>query len=72
MGKQETRIRTSLQGKLPVSHWDDEAIRAKSAKLFHDTDGQTVMLRLDWLKNDLDRQHVKNIGEMMFGKATNG
>lgn len=64
-----THIRTSLQGKLPVTPWDDEQVKAKAKKLFLETEGKTVMIRLDWILNDFDRQHLKNIAEAMFGRS---
>jgi hypothetical protein len=65
----EARIRSSLQGRMPHTPMNDDEIRQKAGKLWHETGGQTVMVRLDWLKNDLDRQYAENIGNMMFGKA---
>lgn len=65
----EVRIHTSLQNKLPVTPWDDEQLKGKATRLYHETGGQTVMVRLEWIKNDLDRQHFKNVAQAMFGVA---
>lgn len=62
-----THIRSSLQGRLPYTPMNDDELRRKAAKLWHETKGETVMVRLDWLKNDFDRQYAKNIGNKMFG-----
>lgn len=61
-----SRIKSSLDGKLPYQPWGDEELRQKAAKLWHTTG--TIMVKPEWLKNDLDQQFALNIGKMMFGE----
>ncbi len=60
-------IRTSLTRHVAYTPMSDDEIRTKADKLWRETNGQAVMVRLDWITNDLDRQHVKNIGEKLYG-----
>lgn len=61
-----SRIRTSLQAAQPYTPWNDDELRRKAAKLWHESG--TVMVRPEWVFNTLDRQHMQNIAERMFGK----
>lgn len=60
------RVRTSLQRHQPYTPMNDDEIRRKAAKLWHETG--TVMVKPDWIHNDMDKQHTINIGERLFGK----
>lgn len=64
------RIRTSLQKHQPYTPWNDDELRAKAKRLWHDTG--TVMVRPEWVGNDWDRQHMQNIAEKQFGKRKEG
>ncbi|MDB5490343.1 MAG: hypothetical protein JWO78_192 [Micavibrio sp.] len=62
----ETRIRTSLQRHQAVTPMDEDEIRRKASQLWQQTG--TVMVKPDWVINHLDRQHMQNIAEKLFGK----
>ena len=61
-----TAVRTSLQAHQPITPWNEDEIRRKATKLWHETG--TIMLKPEWLYNDIDRQHTQNIAERLFGK----
>ena len=61
-----THIRTSLQSCQPYTPMNDDDLRRQAARLYHQTG--TVMIRPEWIRNDLDRQHMQNMAEKMFGK----
>lgn len=61
-----TAIRTSLHRHQPITPWNDDEIRQKARKLWQETG--TVMVKPEWITNDIDRQMVINVGEKQFGK----
>lgn len=60
------RVQSSLAKYQPVEHWCEDEIRAKAARLWHDTG--TLMVKPEWIGNDLDRQMAVNIGNFMLGR----
>jgi hypothetical protein len=60
-----TRIRSQLSG-LPSGQTSKADLKSMAAAIFH-TRG-IVMLWLEDIHNDLDRQHLVNLAEAAYGK----
>jgi hypothetical protein len=60
-----TRIRSQLSG-LPSGETDPADLKAMAAAVFH-TRG-IVMLWLEDIHNDIDRQHLINLAEAAYGR----
>lgn len=63
-----SHIRTSLAKHVPYTPMNDDDLRRQAARLYHQTG--TVMIRPEWITNDLDRQHMKNLAEKLYGRRS--
>lgn len=61
-------IQSQLTKYQPVTPWDEEQIRQKSAKLWQEKG--KLLVDPNWLRNDLDRQAIVNIGNLLFGRRS--
>ncbi len=61
-------IRSYLSRHQPQPVWDTPELERQAARVWRETGGKVVMLWIDKIANDWDRQAVVNIANQKYGR----